>query len=140
MRYTIIPARVLFAAIFIMSGFNHFSSETIGYAEAAGVPLANIAVPLSGIMALIGGLSVALGYRTKWGAWLLVAFLVPVTIKMHAFWNVSDPMMHQMHMVMFMKNVSLLGAALAFASFGAGPLSIDARRTVPSPKLASAAA
>jgi uncharacterized membrane protein YphA (DoxX/SURF4 family) len=31
---------------------------------------------------------------------------------------------------MFMKNVALIGGAFAFATFGAGPLSLDARRPV----------
>ncbi len=120
--------RVLFAAIFVSAAFHHFSSQTIGYAASAGVPLATIAVPLSGVMALAGGLSVALGYRTKLGAWLLVAFLVPVTLFMHAFWSVHDPMMHQIQQIMFMKNVSMLGGALLLAYFGGGPFSLDSRR------------
>lgn len=130
MRYTILPARILFASIFILSGFNHFSHESIAYAAAAGVPLASLAVPASGILALLGGLSIALGFHARLGGAALVAFLVPVTLAMHAFWKVSDPMMHQLQFVMFMKNVSLLGGALAFAAFGAGPLSLDARRPV----------
>ena len=55
--------------------------------------LAQLAVPLSGVFALLGGLSVALGYKAKWRSWLLVAFLVPVTITMHNFWAVQEPMM-----------------------------------------------
>jgi len=141
MRYTILPARILFAAIFISSGIAHFTSaEMVTYAAAAGVPLAKLAVPLSGVLALAGGLSLALGYRAKLGAWALVAFLVPVTLAMHAFWGVSDPMMRQMQQVMFFKNVALIGGALAFAYFGAGPLSLDARREERLPKLARATA
>ena len=128
MRYTIIPARVLFASIFIVAAFGHFSAAEIGYAAAAGVPLAKIAVPLSGILALAGGLSIALGYHAKLGALAIVVFLVPVTLALHAFWNESDPMMRQLQQAMFMKNVSLLGGALAFAVFGAGAYSLDARR------------
>jgi putative oxidoreductase len=52
-------------------------------------------VPLSGVLAVAGGLSIALGYRAKLGGWALVAFLVPVTLAMHQFWNISDPMMRQ---------------------------------------------
>jgi putative oxidoreductase len=62
------------------------------------------------------------------GAAFLVAFLVPVTLSMHAFWAVKDPMMAQIQMAMFMKNVGLLGGALLVAHFGAGPYSLDARR------------
>ena len=121
--------RISFALIFVMSGFTHFSKQTIGYAAAQGVPLASIAVPLAGIIALLGGLSILLGYRAKLGAWLIVLFLVPVTLTMHKFWEISDPMMAQMQMIMFMKNVSILGGALLISQFGAGPLSVDARRS-----------
>jgi len=72
--------------------------------------------------------SVLLGYRAKIGAWLLVVFLVPVTLAIHNFWAVHDPMAAQIQQVMFMKNLSMLGAALLISYFGAGPLSFDARR------------
>ncbi len=61
-------------------------------------------------------------------AWLLVLFLVPVTLAMHNFWAVHDPMMAQIQMAMFMKNVSILGGALLISQFGSGPLSLDSRR------------
>jgi uncharacterized membrane protein YphA (DoxX/SURF4 family) len=51
-------------------------------------PLASIAVPLSGVLAIAGGLSILLGYRAKLGACLIVVFLVPVTLMMHRFWTV----------------------------------------------------
>ena len=47
---------------------------------------------------------------------------------LHNFWTVTDPMMRQMQMIMFMKNVSMLGGALFIAQYGAGPWSLDARR------------
>src|SRR3954465_1738495 len=97
--YVVLLARFLLSAIFIFAAFGHFSSKTIEMAALAGVPLAAIAVPLSGLMSLAGGLSVLIGYRARLGALLLVAFLVPVTLAMHKFWNVTDPMMAQMHMV-----------------------------------------
>jgi len=125
----VVLGRLLFAAIFLMAGLGHFSKQEIGYAAAQGVPLASIAVPLSGVLALAGGLSILLGYRAKLGAWLIVLFLVPVTFMMHNFWAVKDPMMAQMQMIMFMKNVAMLGAALLITQFGAGPLSLDARRS-----------
>jgi len=127
-RYLVPIGRVLFSAIFLLAGTNHFSSQTIAYAAHEGVPLAGLLVPLSGVMALVGGLSIALGYRARWGAAILFAFLVPVTFGLHRFWAVADPMMHQLQMVMFLKNVAMAGAALLIGWFGAGPISLDARR------------
>ncbi len=120
--------RLLFALIFLMSAPMHFTGQTIAYAASQGVPLASIAVPLSGVIALAGGVSILLGYRAKFGAWLQVLFLAAVTPMLHRFWAVSDPMMHQMQVVMFMKNLSMMGGALFISQSGAGPWSLDARR------------
>ena len=123
----VVLGRVLFALIFLMSGFTHFSSQTIAFAASQGVPLASVIVPLSGVLAFAGGLSILLGYRAKLGAWLIVIFLIGVT-PMHKFWGVSDPMMQQMQMAMFMKNLTMLGGALLISQFGSGPASLDARK------------
>jgi len=37
-------------------------------------------------------------------------------------------MMHQLQMIMFMKNISMLGGALLITQFGAGPWSLDSRK------------
>jgi putative oxidoreductase len=116
--------RILFSIIFILSGFSHFTEPVISYAASQGVPFANFLVPASGLLAIAGGLSIALGYYAKIGAWLLIAFLVPVTFKMHAFWTIADPMQAQLQQLMFLKNLSMLGGAFAFAYFGSGPYSI----------------
>jgi len=125
----VVLGRFLFALIFLMAGANHFNKQAIGYAASQGVPLASVAVPLSGVLAIVGGLGILLGYRAKLGAWLIVVFLVPVTLMMHKFWTVPDPMMSQIQMILFMKNVSMLGGALLISQFGAGPFSLDARRS-----------
>lgn len=130
-RYLALAGRILFSAIFVIVAPMHFSQFEIAYAKAAGLPAANLLVPASGLLALAGALSILLGYRAKIGAWLLVLFLVPVTLTMHNFWAVHDPMMAQIQMAMFMKNVSILGGALLIAQFGSGPLSLDVRSNSP---------
>ncbi len=128
-RYLVLAGRLMFAAIFLFAPLGHFSPQTIAYGAQQGLPAAGVLVPASGLLALAGALSIALGYRARIGAWLIVAFLVPVTVTMHNFWAVSDPMMYQVQLAMFMKNVSMLGGALLIAHFGAGPLSVDVRRS-----------
>lgn len=125
MRYVALPGRILFSLIFILSAFTHFSSQTIHHAAAQGVPAPHVLVPLAGVMALVGGLLVAVGYQARIGAILLIAFLVPVTLMMHNFWAVSDPGLRMMQQINFLKNVSMLGAALMIVYFGAGPVSVD---------------
>jgi putative oxidoreductase len=127
-RYLVPLGRALFSILFIMSVPGHFSAKAIAAAGQHGLPFASVLVPLSGVVALLGGLSILLGYKARAGAFLLVLFLVPVTWVMHAYWNVSDPGMAQMQEVQFLKNHALIGAALLIAYFGAGPVSLDARR------------
>ena len=120
MRVLYLAGRVAFALIFILAAPRHFTAEGINHAADLGVPLAALCVPLSGVMALAGGLSVASGYRTQWGAWLLIAFLIPVTLMMHGFWRLHDPQAVHIQQAMFLKNISLAGAALLLAQAAPG--------------------
>ncbi|HEY9259462.1 DoxX family protein [Chitinophaga sp.] len=128
MKIVPLLGRILFALIFLMSGLNHLMGAGADYAAAAGVPMAGFMVPFAGLIALVGALSILLGYKVKYGAWLIVIFIIPVSLALHNFWTVKDPMQQQMQMAMFMKNVSILGGALLLAYFGPGPYSIDNRK------------
>ena len=127
-KTVVLLGRIFFSLIFLAAAPNHFAKQTIAYAASQGVPLASLAVPLSGVIAILGGLSILLGYRARLGAWLIALFLIGVT-PMHNFWAVHDPVMAQMQMIMFMKNLAILGGALLISQFGAGPMSLDARRS-----------
>jgi|ERR1051326_7483389 putative oxidoreductase len=129
MKAILLIGRILFSFIFINAVMVHFSQRGIDYASSKGVPAATLLVPIAGVLSVLGGLSVLFGYKTKAGAWLLIVFLVPVTLWMHAFWNETEPMQQQMQMANFMKNIALLGGALILTYFGSGPLSIDSIRT-----------
>jgi len=124
----VVAGRALFAFIFILASPRLFQAGAINAAAQHGVPMAQILVPVAGVLAGLGGLSILLGYRAKIGAWLIAIFLLVVTPIMHNFWAVADPAMAQAQMVNFMKNVSMLGGALLITQFGAGPWSLDARR------------
>ena len=121
--------RVFLVLLFLISAPSYFSAQGIKYAASQGVPLASLAVPLSGLIALAGSVSIVLGYRARLGAWLIVLFLVPVTFTMHKFWAVTDPTMAHMQMINFMKNIEIIGGSLLISQFGAGPWSLDDRRS-----------
>jgi putative oxidoreductase len=128
MKFLFPLGRALFVLEFVLAFPYHFTRGAVQAAAEQGVPFAGVLVPLSGVLALAGGLSVAIGFKARWGAWALVAFLVPVTVWMHAFWRVSDPHTVFVEQVLFLKNLSMLGAALLISQFGAGPISIDEGR------------
>jgi uncharacterized membrane protein YphA (DoxX/SURF4 family) len=116
MDVVFLGARILFVLVFIFSGATvHLLQRRQGiqYAQMYGVPMAEIGVPLTGIMAVVGGALVALGVWGDLGALLIAAFLVLITPLMHAFWRETDPMQKQSQMSNFIKNVGLLGGALA---------------------------
>jgi len=127
MKYAVLLGRIFYSVIFLMAAPGHFKAATIGYAASHGVPFAEFLVPASGVIAFLGALSIILGYKARYGAWLIVLFLVPVTLSMHNFWAVADPVQRGMQQIMFEKNLSMLGAALLIAHFGSGPLSLDGR-------------
>ena len=124
----VLLGRILFVLIFVNAGPRLLLGQAVAFAVSQGVPMASIAVPIAGLLALAGGLSILLGYRAKIGAWLIALFLIGVTPMMHKFWVISDPIRYQLQLATFMRNVSMLGGALLISQFGAGPWSLDARR------------
>ena len=71
--------RVLFAILFLMNGWNHVANTKamVPFGEYIGVPMPKISVPLTGVMMLIGGVTIALGFWADVGAILLILFLPP---------------------------------------------------------------
>ena len=87
MDIVLIVGRILFALIFINSGFAHFAQREAmtGYAQFKKVPAAKLAVPVTGLMILLGGISVVLGFWMDFGALLLAIFLIFSAFMMHNF-------------------------------------------------------
>jgi putative oxidoreductase len=106
--------RILFVALFLGSGYAHLAQTQAmaGYAASKGVPLAKVAVQVSGVLIIVGALMLLLGIWADLGALLLVVFLVPAAFLMHAFWKETDPQAKQLEMVQFQKDVALAGASL----------------------------
>jgi putative oxidoreductase len=108
-----VVGRVLFGGFFLISGIRHFQHLDMmaGFTGSKGFPAPKLAVIGSGLLIILGGLSVLLGFLPTWGVALISAFLIPVTFVMHQYWTHTDPMMKINDQVNFMKNVALLGAA-----------------------------
>lgn len=116
--------RILFVLIFVLSGLTgHLldMKSVVPYAQAKGVPAPKVLVPVTGVMIAVGGALVLLGWHRFIGAGLLVIFLLPTTYYMHAFWKESDPMMKANERAHFLKNVSMVGAALLIAFYAREP-------------------
>lgn len=126
MEIVLLLGRILFSILFISSGVNHFTQRQgmIQYSAAMGAPAPSLTVPLTGVMLLLGGLSVLLGVYAQIGALLIFLFLVPTAFIMHRFWGLADSMMAANQQAHFFKNIALAGAALIIIYFGSGPLSL----------------
>ena len=97
-----------------MSGINHFAKleAMTGYAKYKKLPAAKLGVLISGLMLVIGGISIILGYYADLGALLLAIFLVLAAVIFHNFWKETDATAKQNEMLGFMKDMALAGAAL----------------------------
>jgi putative oxidoreductase len=120
--------RVALGAIFIVSGLGKLAHwrGTVAYSGNKGV--SEILLVIATALELVGGLSVVVGFKARWGALALIIFLVPVTLVFHDFWAVP-PEQQQMEMVNFLKNLSICGGLLIVLGRGAGAYSIDGGRT-----------
>ena len=112
----LIVGRVLFALLFISSGVSHITKNAAmtSYAQYKKIPMAKIAVYISGVMLVLGGVYIALGFYADLGALLIFLFLVPTAFLMHPYWKETDAMTKMNEMIAFNKDIALAGAALAF--------------------------
>jgi uncharacterized membrane protein YphA (DoxX/SURF4 family) len=120
MNAVMLVGRILFAFMFVMSGFNHLAKAEAmaGYAAYKKVPAPKLANLLSGVIMLLGGLSIILGVYADLGALLLAILLVAMAVKMHDFWNAQGEA-KQPEMIGFMKNISMAGGALFLFAYAA---------------------
>ena len=109
-------ARILLALMFVLAGLSKFGnlSGTAGYIGSKGLPLPML-------------LAIVVGYRARIAGLVLALFTLLASVVFHNYWALpADQQMVQQ--LMFMKNVSVAGGLLLLAAFGAGALSLDARR------------
>jgi putative oxidoreductase len=114
-------ARILFTLIFFLSGITHFTSMT-AYVNLMppAIPFRPFWVAISGVVELVGAAMILLNYRPRLGGWLIVLFLVPVTIVVHgtAMLTLPDPVMRAVNVSMFLKGLAMIGCALFITQFG----------------------
>lgn len=120
--------RMIYGVMLIMLGINHFLNREYlsNYAKAQGIPYAQAGVIASGVVLIVGALSILFGVFTLYGVLLLVLFFLPVTFLMHRFWVIQDPALQMMEMMHFMKNFVIMGAALMFLAVNSWSFALSA--------------
>ncbi len=125
-----LSARVLFTQIFFLSGVTHFTNVA-GYVALMpeAIPFREPLVLISGVVELAGAGMVLFNWRARLGGWLIVLFLVPVTITVHGYemLHAEDAAMRAIQQASFLKGFALIGAALLITQLG------SAHRSAPQP-------
>ena len=124
-----LAGRILLAWFFIPAGWGKLMgfAGTVQYAASAGMPLPEVSVGIGLVIELVGGLALLLGLGTRWAAAILAFFTLVASFVFHAYWAVPAEM-KMVAQLLFNKNIAVVGGLLAFAAFGAGAWSLDAKR------------
>lgn len=115
-----IVARALFTLIFFLSGITHLTTMS-SYVSImpAVIPWRPFWVIISAFFELAGAVMILFNWRPRLGGWLIVVFLVPVTIVVHGTGIFSpDPVMSAVNVSMFLKGLAMIGCALLITQFG----------------------
>jgi putative oxidoreductase len=116
-----IAGRAMFTLIFFLSGVTHFT-DIPSYVRLMPetFPAREFWVVVSGLVELAGAVMILANRRPRLGAWLIVLFLVPVTVVVHGVLmvNAADEAMRQIQLSFFLKGVTMTGAALLITQLG----------------------
>ncbi len=121
--YCAFLGRLLLALTFLAAAFGkilHFDA-TAQTMLVYGIPSPYFLCALAILIEAAGGLSLALGFYSRWGAALLTVFLIPVTLIFHV---TIDQRTH------LIKNLAIMGGLLMVLAFGPGALSFDGERVL----------
>jgi putative oxidoreductase len=118
MKIPFVVGRIMFGGLFLKAGIDHLRhrQEIKPYVESKGVPAPELMVTLTAIPLLVGGTSLILGIKPKWGSLAVLGFLAGVSPIMHDFWNTENPQERKQSMNDFLKNMALAGASVALMS------------------------
>lgn len=121
-----VAARVLLALMFVLSGFAKLGdlAGTAGYIASGGIPFASAVAVAVGLLELLGGLAIIVGFQARWAALALALFTLAASLLFHRFWAVAADQQY-VQQLMFMKNLSVAGGLLLLAAMGGGRIGFD---------------
>jgi putative oxidoreductase len=127
--FPLVIARVLLALMFLMSGISKLTGleGTAGYIASVGLPAPTLLALGAGVVELVGGVLLVIGWQARWAALALAAFTLLASVLFHNFWAMPADKAF-MQQLMFLKNLSVVGGLLFVFAYGAGTASLDSRR------------
>tara|TARA_Y100000589_G_scaffold290006_1_gene292443 strand:+ start:240 stop:632 length:393 start_codon:yes stop_codon:yes gene_type:complete len=113
--------RILLASIFLWSAIKSIRTfeTTAEMMRSHGIVVPQLLLLGAIVFLLLGSIAVILGIKARWGAVLLILFLIPTTIIFHPPTGDEESLIH------FMKNLGLMGGLLLIVTFGPGVVSFD---------------
>lgn len=120
-RWISFMGRVLLSSIFIISGITKVldPAGTLAYIESARLPMPQIAYIVALLVELGLGSALLLGFRAHLAAAGIAIFTFITALIFHS--NMADPV----EVVMFLKNITIIGGLLVVIAFGPGGYSVD---------------
>jgi putative oxidoreductase len=119
-------ARVFIAFIFLFEAYDsitHFKGTKITMTDYGITWQQDMLLSMAIFLLILGGVLVLLGYRSGFGASLLLIYWIPVTFIAHSWWN--DPIdIRREESIEFMKNIAIVGGLLLIIINGSGRFSI----------------
>nr|WP_298928945.1 DoxX family protein [uncultured Erythrobacter sp.] len=114
-------ARLLLAALFILAGINKLSGMegTVGYIASVGLPFPELVYYATVAIEIIGGLMLAVGFKTRYAAGALGVFSILAAVLFH------NDFSQQSEITAFLKNFAIAGGMFAIAASGPGSFSVD---------------
>ena len=125
----VVAGRILLALMFVLSGAGKLGdiAGTAGYIASAGLPAASALAVGAGLLEVVAGLALMIGFRARWAALALGVFTLLASVLFHAYWSAPAAQQY-VQQLMFMKNLAVAGGMFLVAAFGAGPASVDEHR------------
>lgn len=121
-RAIILAGRILFTLIFFASGITHFT-DLDGYVSLMheAIPFRPFWVVISAVVELVGATLILFDRSARLGGWLILLFLVPVTLTVHGYEMIhaGTEQMRAIQLSFFLKGLAMMGGALLITQLGA---------------------
>jgi putative oxidoreductase len=118
--------RICIGLLFLWAGVAKLQGleGTMAYMASKHMPFISFFLPAAIAIQVLGALSLITGYYARWGAAMLIIFIIPASIIFHDFWNLEGSE-RLTEMIMFMKDVGVLGGLLGIVAFGPGKYALN---------------
>jgi putative oxidoreductase len=109
---------------YLLSAYSHWmsyfqSNSMISSFMTDMLPWLPVLLLIAVAFKILCSLLIIIGWKVRFGAFLLILFLIPTTVLMHHFWTIVGAE-REMELIMFLKNLSIFGGLLLLLAFGKG--------------------